>query len=87
MIDIGANLTHDSFDKDRDEVIKNAQAVGVETFIITGSDVACSQKARQLAHQYADCCYATAGIHPHHAVDFNGESQAVLQSLLNDEKT
>ena len=35
MIDIGANLTHDSFDKDRDEVIKQAQAAGVEAFIIT----------------------------------------------------
>lgn len=86
MIDIGANLTHDSFDKDRDEVIKNAQLVGVETFIITGSDVACSQKAKALAHEYADCCYATAGIHPHHASEFNGETQEQLQELLNDDK-
>jgi len=86
MIDIGANLTHDSFDKDRDEVIKNAQLVGVETFIITGSDVSCSQKAKALAHEYTDCCYATAGIHPHHASDFNGETQEQLQELLSDEK-
>lgn len=86
MIDIGANLTHDSFDKDRDQVIQDAQEVGVETFIITGSDVACSQKACQLAHQYSDCCYATAGIHPHHAADFDGEAEEVIQALLHDEK-
>ncbi len=86
MIDIGANLTHESFDKDRDEVIQNARDAGVETFIITGSDVDCSQKAMHLAHQYEDCCYATAGIHPHHASDFNGEVEATLQNLLNDEK-
>ena len=85
MIDIGANLTHDSFDADRDEVIQAARAAGVETFIITGSDVSCSSKARDLAHQYDDC-FATAGIHPHHAGDFNGESQAALLSLLSDHK-
>jgi len=86
MIDIGANLTHESFDKDRDEVIKQAKTAGVETFIITGSDVSCSIKAMQLAHQYEDCCYATAGIHPHHASDYNGEVEAQLQTLLNDNK-
>lgn len=86
MIDIGANLTHDSFDKDRAEVIHNAQMVGVETFIITGSDVSCSNKAKLLAHEFADCCYATAGIHPHHASEFNGETQDQLQALLTDEK-
>lgn len=86
MIDIGANLTHDSFDKDRETVIAEAQASGVETFIITGSDVACSQKAKDLAHQYSDCCYATAGIHPHHASDFDGEAEDAIQTLLNDEK-
>ena len=86
MIDIGANLTHDSFDKDRDEVIKQAQAAGVETFIITGSDVPCSQKALQLAQQYEDCCYATAGIHPHHASAYDGEAEAAIQTLLNEDK-
>lgn len=86
MIDIGANLTHDSFDKDRDEVIQQARNVGVEAFIITGSDVNCSEKARILAHQYVDCCYATAGIHPHHAADFNGETENQLLTLLADEK-
>ncbi len=85
MIDIGANLTHESFDKDRDEVIIAAKEVGVETFIITGSDVTCSQKAKHLAHQY-EACYATAGIHPHHASEFNGEAEAELQTLLNDNK-
>lgn len=86
MIDIGANLTHDSFDKDRDAVIENAQAAGVDTFIITGSDVSCSHKARDLAHQYPACCFATAGIHPHHASEFDGEAEEAIQSLLNDEK-
>ncbi len=86
MIDIGANLTHDSFDDDRDAVIAEAQDAGVNQFIITGSDISCSEKAIQLAHQYADCCYATAGIHPHHASDFNATVRTELKQLLNDKK-
>jgi TatD DNase family protein len=86
MIDIGCNLTHDSFDDDRDQVIADALAVGVETMVITGSDARCSQKARDLAHQYPACCYATAGIHPHHASECNGETLDVIQQLLADDK-
>ena len=37
LIDIGANLTHDSFDADRDEVIARAAAVGVTRMIVTGA--------------------------------------------------
>jgi len=86
MIDIGANLTHDSFDEDRDTVIAEAQDAGVNQFIITGSDVSCSKKALQLAHQYANCCFATAGIHPHHAKDCNQAALAELKDMLNDDK-
>ena len=86
MIDIGANLTHDSFDADREDVISQAREAGVEAFVITGSDAACSQRARDLAHQFADCCYATAGIHPHHAGSCDGETLEVINALLADEK-
>ncbi|MCX7545685.1 TatD family hydrolase [Marinicella gelatinilytica] len=86
MIDIGANLTHDSFDEDRDTVIAEAIEAGVNTFIITGSDLECSQKAINLAHQYTNCCYATVGIHPHHAKDFNQVVMTELRELLNDDK-
>lgn len=85
MIDIGANLTHDSFNKDRDEVIAAARAAGVEAFIITGSDASGSNQARDLAHQYQNC-FATAGIHPHHATGFNAESETTIEALLQDEK-
>ena len=86
MIDIGANLTHDSFDADREDVISQAREAGVEAFVITGSDAACSQRARDLAHEFADCCYATAGIHPHHAGSCDGETLEVINALLADEK-
>ena len=37
LIDIGANLTHDSFDPDRDKVIARAADVGVRRLIVTGA--------------------------------------------------
>ena len=65
LTDIGLNLTHDSFDTDRDEVILRAEAVGVARFIITGSPVTHSARALELAQAQPGKFFATAGIHPH----------------------
>lgn len=86
MIDIGANLTHESFDKDRAQVVEDAKHAGVKQFVITGSNADCSLQARELAHLYKDCCYATAGVHPHHASEFNAETDALIRELITDEK-
>ncbi|MBT6548357.1 MAG: hydrolase TatD, partial [Gammaproteobacteria bacterium] len=45
LVDIGANLTHDSFDTDFDQVIERAQAAGVKTIMLTGTDLSTSQQA------------------------------------------
>ena len=37
LIDIGANLTHDSFDHDRDAVLQRARAAGVVQMVVTGA--------------------------------------------------
>ena len=37
LIDIGANLAHDSFDADRDAVVQRAAAAGVTQIVVTGS--------------------------------------------------
>ena len=39
LIDIGLNLMHSSFRKDRLEIIEEAKKVGVNQFIITGTNV------------------------------------------------
>lgn len=81
LIDIGANLTHNSFDPDRSEVLDRAQAVGVERFIVTGTSVAESIRALELAREHPTKLFATAGIHPHHAKDFNKHSTEALRKL------
>ncbi|PJK09580.1 hydrolase TatD [Lysobacteraceae bacterium NML120232] len=81
FIDIGANLTHDSFDHDRQAVLSRAQAVGVKRMIVTGASRAHSPKALELAQQYPGQLYATAGVHPHHASEYTAECDAELRAL------
>jgi TatD DNase family protein len=67
MIDIGVNLTNARFDKDRDELFIRAKKVGINAMLVTGTNVAESQKAAELSVEYANYLYTTAGVHPHDA--------------------
>ncbi|MDR0643546.1 MAG: TatD family hydrolase [Treponema sp.] len=67
LIDIGVNLTHPSFDKDRDAVVAAAEKAGVCPLIVTGTNVEESRKARDYAVSLQGKCFATAGVHPHNA--------------------
>lgn len=82
LIDIGANLAHDSFDQDRDAVLERAAAAGVDTLVVTGSCRPSSERAAELAAAYPGHLYATAGIHPHHARDYDEESADWIRALV-----
>ncbi len=82
LIDIGLNLTHDSFASDRAAVMERAIAAGVTRMLITGSSVEQSRAALQLADGEPQVLRATAGIHPHHASDWNTSTRDELLALL-----
>jgi TatD DNase family protein len=82
LIDIGANLTHDSFRDDLDEVLARADAAGVGRMLVTGSDDQGNIDAAELAEAYPGCLFATAGVHPHHAADYTDASDELIRSLL-----
>ena len=84
LIDIGINLTHDSYDGDRAEVLLRAQRAGVRRLIVMGASAAGSHAARDLAHAHPGVLYATAGVHPHHATEATPEVLAALRVLLAD---
>ena len=67
LIDIGSNLTHESFAPDRAAVIERARAHGVMQIIVTGASVESSTAALELARAYPGTLFCTAGVHPHHA--------------------
>ncbi len=84
-IDIGVNLTGSSFKKDVAQVIERAQQVGVERMIVTGTNSQHSEQAIRLAEQYESICYATVGLHPHHASDYSNSLDSELRDMLKHE--
>lgn len=81
LIDIGCNLTHDSFDSDRARVLELAHEAGVAQMIVTGASEEGSKAALQLAREHPGQLYATAGVHPHRASEFDDDTEALLRQL------
>jgi len=81
LIDIGANLTHDSFAHDRDAMMARARQAGVVQMVITGASREHSPLALQLARARPGELFATAGVHPHHASEYTAECDAEMRGL------
>lgn len=81
-IDIGVNLTNKRFDKDRTQVIQDAESNGVVKQIITGTNLNESQQAYRLTQDYPARLYSTAGCHPHDAKNFTAEHLQQISKLL-----
>jgi TatD DNase family protein len=84
LIDIGANLAHDSFDADRSAVLERALAAGVVQLIVTGSSLDSNDKAIALARAHPAVLFATAGVHPHHAGGLTREQLPALEAAARD---
>ena len=74
LIDIGSNLTHESFTADRDAVMARALDAGVRRQVVTGTDLQSSMRAAALAAEHPAQLSSTAGFHPHHAQSFDPHS-------------
>jgi TatD DNase family protein len=81
LIDIGINLTHSSFDPDREAVRTRALRAGVVQMVVTGASVASSREAVALAVADPVRLGATAGIHPHHAAEYDVDAELALLEL------
>jgi TatD DNase family protein len=82
FIDIGANLTHESFADDRDQVIARAVDAGVSRQVVTGADLSSSKAAAALAAANPRRLWSTAGVHPHHAQGFEPGTRHELHELF-----
>lgn len=81
LIDIGANLAHDSFDPDREAVLARAHAQGVVQMVVTGSSLESSARTAALAQAHPGRLFATAGVHPHHASELDASDIGRLREL------
>jgi len=85
LIDIGANLSHESFSGDLDQIIDEAQQVGIEHIMVTGTTVSSSQDAAALSSQFDGYLSATAGVHPHEAESFHDRMPVELKALAEQD--
>ena len=84
LIDIGANLGHESFRPDFDAMLERARAHGVAQMVVTGASAGGSRSARELARLHPGFLHATAGVHPHHAHEYDDATDALLRDLAAD---
>lgn len=82
LVDIGANLTHESFRQDLADVLARARTAGVTRLVVTGTTVEHSAEAAALAADHPGVLWATAGIHPHHAAAWDGSTGERLREIL-----
>lgn len=81
LIDIGANLTHNSFESDRDAVIARAIDAGVVGMVLTGTSGPDNPRVAALAESRPDYFRSTSGVHPHEAASWSDEIEASLREL------
>lgn len=83
LIDIAVNLTNKRLRFDVDNILQQANKVGVSQLIVTGTSIHHSKLAIELCEQYPDRLFSTAGVHPHDASDWNDDSIGELTSMMN----
>ena len=84
LIDIGANLGNKAFRDDLDAVLARAHDSGVVAIVATGTSVAGSQRAWEIAERSRERSprlFATAGIHPHDASHYGPDALVALREL------
>ena len=85
LIDTHCHLDFKDFDKDRDNVIKRANAQGVKYIINVGSSIEGSERSLELAKKY-DTIFTSLGIHPHDAEAVNENALSKMRKSAEDRK-
>ena len=84
LFDIGANLTHESFNEDLKEIIDESIESNINKICITGCDIDDSKKALSIAQSFPEHLISTCGIHPHYADKFNDSSAQKIKEIAGN---
>jgi TatD DNase family protein len=83
LIDIGANLTHQSFEHDFDAVVAAAKTAGLSHIILTGTDLPTSEAALRITRQEPAFFSSTVGFHPHIAASVTEQQMQQAAELAS----
>jgi TatD DNase family protein len=84
LVDAGVNLASSQFEKDLADVMHRARAANVDALVAIGTCAKSSAECYSLARQHGGYVYATAGIHPHNADQFDEAARQQLLRLLGN---
>lgn len=85
IFDSHAHYDDESFDEDRDLVIKELSENGVVGILNCGASLKGARDSVELSNNY-DFFYAAVGIHPEHAHEFSVETLEELKGLVENPK-
>lgn len=85
MIDTHCHLNFKAFNNQANEIILRAKEVGVDHFVVPGTDIETSKKAVELAEKQQEI-YAAVGIHPHHIYQYQKLNIKDQNYILNIKK-
>ncbi len=83
LVDTHCHLGSDQFASDLDEVLARAWEAGVGHIVVIGESPAAAARALEIAARDPRLS-ATAGVHPHDAHTWTGETEEWLRTLLAD---
>jgi TatD DNase family protein len=81
LIDTHCHLADAAYASDRAEVLERAWAAGVARVVVIGESRSSAEAALAMA-EIEPRLVATAGVHPHHAGEWNQDSELWLRELL-----
>src|SRR5215467_13232237 len=83
FIDSHAHLCDPAFDEDRDAVVERLRTSGGIGVVCIGESIAAAERSAELAERYSGFVFATAGVHPHDAAQFDPDKDpAAIRDLV-----
>lgn len=82
LIDTHCHLYAEEFDNDRAEMIRRAQAAGVQQLYLPGIDSTCIDAMLQLEKDYPGVCFPMMGLHPCYVKENYKEELAIVKNWL-----
>tara|TARA_R110002049_G_scaffold252264_1_gene426867 strand:+ start:7845 stop:8636 length:792 start_codon:yes stop_codon:yes gene_type:complete len=86
LFDICFNFTSSKFRNNEEDYLKRAYDADVSHLLVTGSDQEDSRFAIELAHRYQNNMYATVGVHPHLAKNWQQDTLKTLRHLAGNDR-
>ncbi len=86
MIDTHSHIYLEEFDKDRAEVIANAQSLGLKKVLLPNVDASTIDRMHETEKAYPDLCLSMMGVHPTSIKENYQEELVVARQYLDKRK-